>query len=102
MSGRTEFDQFSLGESGSEGEVVVGKTPEAEPNKPVAIVIRKRADDLHASINGKPEIWGCGKSYYATLGNLISNHPEEFNIRIEFSNDDLTQRYLSSPWPRHW
>lgn len=59
------------------------------------MVIKKRWDDLHASIKDNPAIWGCGNNVYQALGNLIYNHPESFNVNIEYSDDQLTQKYLS-------
>jgi len=46
-------------------------------------LIEKRTDDYHASLKDEPGIWGCGKSVYAAIGNLINAHPEKFNIKIE-------------------
>ena len=38
----------------------------------------------HAQIKNRSEIWGCGKSSYEAIGNLVSNHPEKFGIDIRF------------------
>jgi len=47
------------------------------------IEIRKRSDDYHAQLEGHPEIWDCGKSWQAAIGNLIMTHKEWFGIEIE-------------------
>ena len=49
----------------------------------VVLIIKKRTDDYHASLKDAPGVWGCGKSVYAAIGNLINAHPEKFNIKIE-------------------
>lgn len=48
------------------------------------IIITKRSDDLHACLDGHPEIWGCGKTSAQALGDMINAHQKTFNIEIEY------------------
>lgn len=51
------------------------------------IVITKRCDDYHACVEGKPEIWGCGKDTNAAIGDLIRSHKEifdEIGLTVEY------------------
>ncbi len=45
------------------------------------IVLRKRTNDIHASLNGQPGIWGCGRSDREAIGDLVLSHPEKFGIQ---------------------
>ena len=47
---------------------------------PKAIVISRRSNDFHASLQGKSEIWGCGTTPQAAIGNMVSSHQAEFGI----------------------
>lgn len=47
------------------------------------IVVTKRSDDYHACLDGHPEIWGCGKTQYEAIGNLVSAHGDTFKIEVE-------------------
>ncbi len=47
------------------------------------IVWHKRTNDYHACIENHPEMWGCGKSVYAAVGNLIMAHAKEFSIQFK-------------------
>ncbi len=49
------------------------------------IVITSRGDDIHAALKGEPGVWGCGKSVWSAIGNLITAHPEEFEIGFEYT-----------------
>jgi len=42
------------------------------------IIFTMRLSDVHACIEGHPEIWSCGKNSSEALGNLIQGHPESF------------------------
>lgn len=46
------------------------------------IIIINRKDDYHASLEGHPEIWGCGKCPDEAIGNLIRSHQEIFQVGI--------------------
>lgn len=48
------------------------------------IIVTKRPDDYHASIDGHQELWDCGKSEQSAIGNLVWTHKEKFNLEIEF------------------
>jgi hypothetical protein len=49
------------------------------------IVVTKRRDDFHAAVAGRPELWGCGNSHRAAIGDLVTAHGEHFNIeKVEF------------------
>jgi len=48
------------------------------------IVVTKRTHDYMAILKDHPEIWGCGENIYSAMGNLISAHPEFFNVKIEY------------------
>ena len=47
------------------------------------IIVTKRGDDYHASLAGRPEIWGCGKTINAAIGNLVQSHTEALNVKVE-------------------
>jgi len=47
---------------------------------PKAIVLEKRGDTFHSSLQGKPEVWGAGTNPQAAIGNMVSGHLEEFGI----------------------
>lgn len=46
------------------------------------IEVTKRASDYHACIKNKKDLWGCGKNICESIGSLIMNHPENFDIEI--------------------
>lgn len=46
------------------------------------ITIEKRVSDYKAFKTGDPRIWGCGRTPSEAVGDLITAHPEEFNVRI--------------------
>lgn len=46
------------------------------------IVITRRNEDYHACLEGRPEIWGCGKTQYEAIGNLIGAHKDTFKIEV--------------------
>ena len=48
------------------------------------IIVKRRSDDYHASLEENPGIWGRGKSMKEAVGDVISAHPEKFNLIIEF------------------
>lgn len=50
---------------------------------PTAIVVTKRSNDMHACLEGHPEIWGCAISIDGAVGNLIRCHAERLNIKLE-------------------
>ena len=53
------------------------------------IVVVRRNDDYHASLEGHPEIWGCGKTSESAIGSLVSAHKEVFDIvEIKYSGPD--------------
>jgi len=60
------------------------------------VVITKRDHDYHAAIENESlpagtisyDKWGCGKSVYAAIGNLVSCHPEDFDITIEAAEQE--------------
>lgn len=45
-------------------------------NKELRIEVRKRADDWHAQVEGKPGVWQCGQTYAAAVGELLMSHKE--------------------------
>lgn len=47
------------------------------------IILSKRSDDWHASLENHPEIWGCGKNINEAIGDLINAHREEFKLEIQ-------------------
>ena len=48
------------------------------------IIITERAGDIHVQVEGKVGVWGCGKTIYEAIGNLVFNHKEVFNIGVTF------------------
>lgn len=53
------------------------------------IIITIRPHDVMASIEGQPEIWGCGKNYIEAIGELLWSHQDHFGIfvRIDDPNE---------------
>ena len=47
------------------------------------IIVTRRTDDYHACLEGHPEIWGCGKTPRAAVGDLIWSHPDIFGVKVE-------------------
>jgi hypothetical protein len=47
------------------------------------IIATKRTDDYHACLKDNPEIWGCGNSLKAAIGDLIMSHDNTFDIDID-------------------
>jgi hypothetical protein len=47
------------------------------------VVTRRSGDDYHACLEGHPEIWGCGKSVFSVLGNLLLTHQDIFGVAID-------------------
>jgi len=55
---------------------------------PITIEVCKRMDDsYHAQLKDHPEIWDCGNSIPAAIGNLIQTHSEQLNIVVDFIQD---------------
>jgi len=57
----------------------------ADPNaktEPVEIELKKRAADWHACIAGQPEIWGCGPTPKAAIGDLVWSHMDRFGVCV--------------------
>jgi hypothetical protein len=48
------------------------------------IVVEKRSEDYIASIDEQKEMWGCGPSIAAAIGDLITAHRKRFDIKIEY------------------
>lgn len=48
-----------------------------------AIVVVRRADDWHASIEGESARWGCGRTPRAAIGDLLEAHADVFGVTIE-------------------
>ena len=49
------------------------------------IVVTRRTADVHACIEGEPEIWDRGLNYAEALGNLLMSHRNRFGVEgIEF------------------
>jgi len=46
------------------------------------IITTNRSADVHAQVEGRPEIWGCGPTRNAAIGNLIAAHQELFNVSV--------------------
>lgn len=62
----------------------------------IKIVVTKRSDDFHASIEGHPEIWGCHPTLSdAAIGDLIRSHAHIFGIEVAWNEDSWTKRYLA-------
>jgi hypothetical protein len=49
------------------------------------IEVKKRRDDFHVCLKGKPGIWACGTTTIQAIGTLISDHPEIFGIKINYN-----------------
>jgi hypothetical protein len=49
----------------------------------IVVTERKDANDYHACLNGRPEIWCCGKTQDEAIGSLIRTHAEIFKIEVE-------------------
>ena len=60
-------------------------------NQQIKIVITRRKADYHAQIENRPEIWGCGQSPNAALGDLFRSHSELFAVDIK-ANDEKERR----------
>jgi hypothetical protein len=48
------------------------------------IIITRRGNDYHASLDGSYEMWGTGKSSDEAIGALINVNRELFDIEISF------------------
>jgi hypothetical protein len=48
----------------------------ATEGRVIRIVITSRTDDVHAAIADHPGLWGCGKTQYEAVGNLVMAHRE--------------------------
>jgi len=44
------------------------------------VFVTKHGDTFHASLQGKPGVWGVGTNPQAAIGNMVSGHLEEFGI----------------------
>ena len=44
------------------------------------IVVTRRTADVHACIEGEPEIWDCGRTFSEALGELVRTHPQRFGV----------------------
>ena len=47
------------------------------------ILLRKRSNDWQAYLEDHFEIWGCGKTINAAIGDLICSHKDVFKINAE-------------------
>lgn len=47
------------------------------------IEIRNRRDDFHAQIKGRPELWGCGSTELAAIGDLVKTHAYSFGFTVQ-------------------
>jgi hypothetical protein len=56
------------------------------------IIVTKRANDYHACLKGKPAIWGCGKSAYEAIGNLIIHHGDTFKIKVTHQDSPTSNK----------
>ena len=46
------------------------------------IIVTKRINDYHAHLEGHPEIWGCGKNQAEAVGELITTHAEQLDMKV--------------------
>jgi len=59
------------------------------------IVVTKRTSDYHACLKDHPELWGCGNSPNAAIGNLIASHGVTFDIGIAYNyTEKFNDTYL--------
>lgn len=47
------------------------------------IVVKRRFDDYHVSIEGHPKSWDCGKNIPEAIGNLVMSCHDQFKIEVE-------------------
>lgn len=62
--------------------------PTPSPRTPptsLTIRVRRRSDDVHASLEGQPGVWGCGPGTDAAIGSLVRTNRTMFGVQI--SND---------------
>lgn len=59
----------------------------------IEIVIARRGDDYHASLNSDSRIWGCGHSVHAAIGDLVRSHMDVFGIKITLDESMNRNRY---------
>lgn len=55
------------------------------------IITTNRSADVHAQVEGRPEIWGCGPNRNAAIGDLISGHPELFDVQFDNQSEQTWQ-----------
>lgn len=48
----------------------------------MTIILTERANDWHAHLEGRPDIWGCGRTRNEALGDLMSEWPQYFDVKI--------------------
>lgn len=48
--------------------------------KPLQLVTTGRAGDVHVQVEGRAGVWGSGKNTYEAVGDMITHHPEVFDI----------------------
>ena len=48
----------------------------------MTIIVVQGMDNYRAYLESNPGCWGAGKNSYEAIGNLISAHPEMFQIKI--------------------
>lgn len=58
------------------------------------IVVVRRGDDWHASIEGESGRWGCGRTSREAIGDLLLTFAKAFDIAVDYSPglDSLTMR----------
>lgn len=49
---------------------------------PIKIVVHERAADWHAQVDGRPEMWGCGRTSLAAIGDVVASHAAWFGVEI--------------------
>jgi hypothetical protein len=47
------------------------------------LIVTRRTTDTYVCLEGHPEIWGCGITYYEALGRMVSSHQEYLGLRIK-------------------
>ena len=55
----------------------------ALPRRMQTIIVRKRAEDFHASFENDVASWGCSESRDGAIGDLVRSHPERFGVRVD-------------------
>jgi hypothetical protein len=66
------------------------------------IILTKRSEDIHACLESDHRIWGCGKSQYEAIGNLINAHQSTFGVTVEYEGIEMASPFNPSPnWTRY-